>query len=115
MPGADTGRGLLAGLGIAFIGIVADRLISAWAESGGRALAGLVTRRLAPRNRARRVAAPLAPTARKQGTGPQPRDLHGQDIRYGADAGAAVVDHGGSAALAKQCLQFGAEYLGRLE
>jgi len=32
LPGADTGRGLLAGLGIAFIGIVADRLISAWAH-----------------------------------------------------------------------------------
>lgn len=32
LPGADTGRGLLAGLGIAFIGIVADRLISAWAQ-----------------------------------------------------------------------------------
>jgi glycine betaine/proline transport system permease protein len=31
LPGADTGRGLLAGLGIAFIGIIADRLISAWA------------------------------------------------------------------------------------
>ena len=34
LPGADTGRGLLAGLGIAFIGIIADRLFSAWA--GGR-------------------------------------------------------------------------------
>jgi glycine betaine/proline transport system permease protein len=31
LPGADTGRGLLAGLGIAFIGIIADRLIGAWA------------------------------------------------------------------------------------
>ncbi len=31
LPGADTGRGLLAGLGIAFIGITADRLIGAWA------------------------------------------------------------------------------------
>jgi glycine betaine/proline transport system permease protein len=31
LPGADTGRGLLAGLGIAFIGIIADRLFSAWA------------------------------------------------------------------------------------
>lgn len=32
LPGADTGRGLLAGLGIAFIGITADRLIGAWAR-----------------------------------------------------------------------------------
>lgn len=32
LPGADIGRGLLAGLGIAFIGIIADRLISAWAS-----------------------------------------------------------------------------------
>ncbi len=32
LPGADTGRGLLAGLGIAFIGIIADRLIGAWAK-----------------------------------------------------------------------------------
>ena len=31
LPTADTGRGLLAGLGIAAIGIIADRLISAWA------------------------------------------------------------------------------------
>ena len=32
LPGADTGRGLLAGLGIAFIGIIAGRLIGAWAK-----------------------------------------------------------------------------------
>jgi len=32
LPGADTGRGLLAGLSIAFIGIIADRLIGAWAK-----------------------------------------------------------------------------------
>lgn len=32
LPGADTGRGLLAGLGIAFIGITADRLIGTWAK-----------------------------------------------------------------------------------
>ena len=32
LPGADTGRGLLAGLGIAFIGIIADRLIGGWAQ-----------------------------------------------------------------------------------
>jgi glycine betaine/proline transport system permease protein len=38
LPGADTGRGLLAGLGIAFIGIVADRLISAWANKRKAAL-----------------------------------------------------------------------------
>jgi glycine betaine/proline transport system permease protein len=31
LPGADTGRGILAGLGIAFIGITADRIIGAWA------------------------------------------------------------------------------------
>ncbi len=31
LPGADTGRGLLAGLGIAFIGIIASRLIGGWA------------------------------------------------------------------------------------
>jgi glycine betaine/proline transport system permease protein len=31
LPSADTGRGILAGLGIAAIGIIADRLISAWA------------------------------------------------------------------------------------
>ena len=28
---ADAGRGIVAGLAIAFIGIVADRLINAWA------------------------------------------------------------------------------------
>ncbi len=32
LPGAETGRGLLAGLGIAIIGIIADRLIGAWAR-----------------------------------------------------------------------------------
>ena len=32
LPNAETGRGLLAGLGIAFIGIIADRLIGAWAR-----------------------------------------------------------------------------------
>jgi glycine betaine/proline transport system permease protein len=31
LPGADTGRGILAGLAIAFIGIIADRIIGAWA------------------------------------------------------------------------------------
>jgi glycine betaine/proline transport system permease protein len=38
LPGADTGRGLLAGLGIAFIGITADRLIGAWALQRKRQL-----------------------------------------------------------------------------
>jgi glycine betaine/proline transport system permease protein len=38
LPGADTGRGLLAGLGIAFIGITADRLIGAWAQKRKREL-----------------------------------------------------------------------------
>lgn len=38
LPGADTGRGLLAGLGIAFIGITADRLIGAWAAQRKRQL-----------------------------------------------------------------------------
>jgi glycine betaine/proline transport system permease protein len=38
LPGADTGRGLLAGLGIAFIGIIADRLIGAWARRRKREL-----------------------------------------------------------------------------
>ena len=38
LPGADTGRGLLAGLGIAFIGITADRLIGAWAKRRKREL-----------------------------------------------------------------------------
>lgn len=38
LPGADTGRGLLAGLGIAFIGILADRLIGAWARRRKAAL-----------------------------------------------------------------------------
>ena len=38
LPGADTGRGLLAGLGIAFIGITADRLIGAWARRRKMAL-----------------------------------------------------------------------------
>jgi glycine betaine/proline transport system permease protein len=31
-PDVDTGRGILAGLGIAFIGITADRIIGAWAK-----------------------------------------------------------------------------------
>jgi glycine betaine/proline transport system permease protein len=38
LPGADTGRGLLAGLGIAFIGITADRLIGAWSKRRKRDL-----------------------------------------------------------------------------
>lgn len=38
LPGADTGRGLLAGLGIAFIGIIASRLIGAWAEQRKKSL-----------------------------------------------------------------------------
>ena len=38
LPTADTGRGLLAGLGIAAIGIIADRLINAWARSRKKAL-----------------------------------------------------------------------------
>jgi len=38
LPGADTGRGLLAGLGIAFIGIIAERLIGAWAQRRKREL-----------------------------------------------------------------------------
>ncbi|MDW9639052.1 ABC transporter permease [Sinorhizobium meliloti] len=38
LPGADTGRGLLAGLGIAFIGITADRLLGAWAAKLNRNL-----------------------------------------------------------------------------
>jgi glycine betaine/proline transport system permease protein len=38
LPGADTGRGLLAGLGIAAIGIIADRLIGAWAARRKREL-----------------------------------------------------------------------------
>ena len=32
LPEVDTGRGILAGLSIAFIGIIADRLIGAWAR-----------------------------------------------------------------------------------
>jgi glycine betaine/proline transport system permease protein len=42
LPGADTGRGLIAGLGIAFIGIIAERLIGAWALRRKREL-GLAT------------------------------------------------------------------------
>jgi glycine betaine/proline transport system permease protein len=38
LPGADTGRGLIAGLGIAFIGIIADRFIGAWAMARKRQL-----------------------------------------------------------------------------
>ncbi len=38
LPTADTGRGILAGLGIATIGIIADRLISAWAKRRKQAL-----------------------------------------------------------------------------
>jgi len=38
LPTADTGRGLLAGLSIAAIGIIADRLISAWAKKRKQAL-----------------------------------------------------------------------------
>lgn len=41
LPGADTGRGILAGLGIAAIGIIADRLIGAWAARRKKEL-GLV-------------------------------------------------------------------------
>ncbi len=41
LPGADTGRGVLAGLGIAAIGIIADRLIGAWAARRKKEL-GLV-------------------------------------------------------------------------
>jgi glycine betaine/proline transport system permease protein len=35
LPEVDTGRGILAGLSIAFIGIIADRLISAWIRRRG--------------------------------------------------------------------------------
>lgn len=38
LPTADTGRGVLAGLSIAAIGIIADRLISAWARERKKAL-----------------------------------------------------------------------------
>lgn len=38
LPDTDTGRGLLAGLGIAFIGITADRLIGVWAKRRRREL-----------------------------------------------------------------------------
>lgn len=38
LPTTDTGRGLLAGMGIAAIGIIADRLIGAWAKSRKAAL-----------------------------------------------------------------------------
>ncbi len=38
LPGADTGRGIPAGLGIAFIGIIADRIIGAWATRRKRQL-----------------------------------------------------------------------------
>jgi len=38
LPTADTGRGLLAGLSIAAIGIIADRLIGAWAARRKREL-----------------------------------------------------------------------------
>ncbi|RVH88575.1 ABC transporter permease subunit, partial [Sinorhizobium medicae] len=38
LPGADTGRGLLAGLGIAFIGITANRFLGAWAAKINRNL-----------------------------------------------------------------------------
>ena len=38
LPTADTGRGLLAGLSIAAIGIIADRLIGAWASRRKREL-----------------------------------------------------------------------------
>jgi glycine betaine/proline transport system permease protein len=41
LPGADTGRGVLAGLCIAFIGIIADRLIGAWATRRKRELGSL--------------------------------------------------------------------------
>lgn len=38
LPTADTGRGILAGLSIAAIGIIADRLINAWAKERKRRL-----------------------------------------------------------------------------
>ncbi len=38
LPGADTGRSVLAGLSIAFIGIIADRLIGAWSARRKREL-----------------------------------------------------------------------------
>ncbi|PZO81370.1 MAG: ABC transporter permease [Mesorhizobium amorphae] len=38
LPNAETGRGLLAGLGIAFIGIIADRFFGAWAGRRKKAL-----------------------------------------------------------------------------
>jgi len=38
LPTAYTGRGILAGLGIATIGIIADRLINAWAKRRKQAL-----------------------------------------------------------------------------
>lgn len=38
LPDADTGRGVLAGLSIAFIGMTADRLIGAWSRARKRQL-----------------------------------------------------------------------------
>lgn len=41
LPTADTGRGVLAGLGIAAIGIIADRLIQAWARERKKQLGAI--------------------------------------------------------------------------
>lgn len=38
LPGAETGRGVLAGLGIASIGIISDRFVGAWAKRRKREL-----------------------------------------------------------------------------
>jgi len=38
LPGADTGRGLIAGFGIAFIGIIADRMLGTWANARKKAM-----------------------------------------------------------------------------
>ena len=42
----------------------------------------------------RRIAAPLAPAARKQGRGRIARNFHGDQVGQGAYAAAALVDHG---------------------
>ena len=66
---ADSGRGIVAGLAIAFIGIIADRLFNAWSAKAGRGWGRSHDRNADRRSAARRMDRGLQR--------PRPRPPHG--------------------------------------
>ena len=80
---ADAGRGLIAGLTVAFIGITADRLIGAWSR---RARQRLGPSRARPHDRRTRQAARARPAPRRvradlPGDGGGPRSAAAAPVR----------------------------------